>query len=50
MGAPNPEKHKARNVDREIGDVVYMAAIAPKKDMLQIIDNKLKEKWWEDTP
>ena len=45
-----PDKHKAPGVDREIGDVVYMAAMATEKDIPQKIDKKLKEKGREDTP
>ena len=29
-----PDKHKAPNVDREIGNVVYMAAMATENDTL----------------
>ena len=44
----NPNRHEAPDVDKEIGDVVYMAALATKNNLFQIIDKKLKEKGWRD--
>ena len=40
----NPERHGASDIDREIGDVLWMAVLATERNLFEVIEEKWKEK------